>query len=193
MSRIGQKPIKIPQTVTLKLSPGEISVTGPKGDLNLKINPKIIIEKKDDTILIKRKENDRISKSLHGLTRSLIANMIHGVTEGWKKILEIHGTGYKATIEGQNLSLKIGFSHPIVIPQPKDIKFELEGKDKIVINGPDKNKVGQIAAQIRSLKKPDPYKGKGIIYQGEKIRKKPGKAAKIGAGISPAPTTTRSR
>ncbi len=193
MSRIGQKPIKIPQTVTLKLSPGEISVTGPKGDLNLKINPKIIIEKKDDTILIKRKENDRISKSLHGLTRSLIANMIHGVTEGWKKILEIHGTGYKATIEGQNLSLKIGFSHTIVIPQPKDIKFELEGKDKIVINGPDKNKVGQIAAQIRSLKKPDPYKGKGIIYQGEKIRKKPGKAAKIGAGISPAPTTTRSR
>jgi len=192
MSRIGQKPIKIPQTVTLKLSPGEISVTGPKGDLNLKINPKIIIEKKDDTILIKRKENDRISKSLHGLTRSLIANMIHGVTEGWKKILEIHGTGYKATIEGQNLSLKIGFSHTIVIPQPKDIKFELEGKDKIVINGPDKNKVGQIAAQIRSLKKPDPYKGKGIIYQGEKIRKKPGKAAKIGAGISPAPTTARS-
>jgi large subunit ribosomal protein L6 len=184
MSRIGQKPIEIPQDVILKLTPKEISVVGPKGDLKLKINPKITLERLEDSLLVKRKDDDKFSKSLHGLTRSLIANMIHGVTKGWEKVLEIHGTGFKATLEGQILILRLGFSHPINVSQPENVKFEIQGKDKIVISGPDKAQVGQIAAYLRSLKKPDPYKGKGIRYQGERIRKKPGKAAKIGAAAT---------
>jgi large subunit ribosomal protein L6 len=186
MSRIGQKPIPIPQDVTVDLTPKEILISGPKGKLSLKINSAIMVEKKENLILVKRKNDNKPTKSLHGLVRSLIANMIHGVTEGFKKVLEIHGTGFRAVIEDQNLNLKLGFSHPIIIPQPEGITFELDGKDKIIISGADKQQVGQIAATIKSLKKPDPYKQKGIRYEGEKIRKKPGKAAKIGATATTA-------
>lgn len=181
MSRVGQKPIEIPAEVTIKIEDGRIAVSGPKGNLSLRIRPEIKVELKEGKILVTRQGNGRISRSLHGLTRSLIANAIWGVTKGFAKTLKIVGVGYRASMEGESLILSVGFSHPIKIAPPSGIKFEIEGNDKIKVLGVDKQLVGEIAAQIRRVRPPDVYKGKGIRYEDEEVKLKPGKAGKTGA------------
>lgn len=181
MSRIGKKPIEISQEVTIKITDGKVIVVGPKGQLEQEIRPEIKVEIKNNKVIVGRKLESKLAKSLHGLTRTLIANMIEGVTKGFSKTLELHGTGYRALLEEGNLKLTLGFSHPVVVKPPQGIQFQLEGNNVIKVLGIDKQLVGQVAAGIRSIKKPDSYKGKGIRYQNELIRKKPGKAAKVGA------------
>jgi len=182
MSRIGKQPIEVPEGVTVKLENSRVIVSGPKGELGQEVRPEIEVEIKDGQVLIKRKSDTKIARSLHGVTRTLIANMITGVTEEFFKILELHGTGYRVSKEGESLKLLVGFSHPVKVDPPKGIRFEIEGNNVIKVLGVDKQLVGQTAASIRDIRKPDAYKAKGIRYQGEKIKTKPGKAAKIGAG-----------
>ena len=181
MSRIGKKPIEIPQGVTVEIKDGGVVVGGPKGSLSLKIRPEVEVLIEEGQVLVKRKEEGRLARSLHGLTRTLIANAIEGVTQGFRKTLEVVGTGYRASLEGEELVLSVGFSHPVRIFPPRGIKFEIEENNKIKISGIDKALVGQVAAEIRRIRPPDPYKGKGIRYQGEEIKLKPGKAGKAGA------------
>ena len=176
MSRIGRKPILVPEKVKIELQNGTISVNGPKGNLSLKLPPSINVEVKEKEIIIKREGEDKKTKSLHGTFRALINNMVIGVTQGFKKELEIVGIGYKAQLKGTNLVLQLGFSHPVEVPIPSDLKVTLGGANKITIEGIDKQKVGQFAAQIRAIYPPEPYKGKGIRYVQEKVRKKLGKA-----------------
>lgn len=182
MSKIGVKPIFIPVSVTVKNEPGLLSVKGPKGELFLKIKPdiKVILQEKDQKKEIKvLRENDSLlAKSLHGLIRTLIANMIAGVTEGFSKNLKIIGTGYRAALESKDLVLNVGFSHPVKIKPPEGIEFEIKKNNEITIKGSDKQLVGQIAADIRRVKPPEVYKGKGIRYKDEVVHKKPGKAVK---------------
>jgi len=182
MSRIGKKPIEIPKGVAVKVKEGGIVVEGPLGKLEQAVREEIKIEIRNEKVFVSPKKKSRMAKSLHGLTRSLIANMIEGVTQGFSKNLELHGTGYRAKIEGGKLVLMVGFSHPVVIIPPEGIKFEVKEEQKIKVSGVDKQLVGNTAARIRAVKKPEPYKGKGIRYQGEVIRKKPGKAIKVGGG-----------
>lgn len=181
MSRVGKKPIEIPQEVTVKTTEGKVIVSGSKGQLELKLEPEIKAEIKDNQVLVERQAETKSAKSLHGLTRTLIDNMIKGVTQGFSKTLELQGTGYRVSLEGNNLKLLVGFSHPIIVEPLPGIQFQVEGNNIIKVSGIDKQLVGQVSASIRSIKKPDPYKGKGIRYQGEKVKKKPGKAAKVGA------------
>ena len=181
MSKIGKKPIEILDQVTVEIKNGQIFVAGPKGSLNLKIRPEIKVFIKGNQVFVSRDRNDRLSRSLHGLTRTLIANAVEGVTNGFSKTLEMVGTGYRASLEGENLVLAVGFSHPVKVLPPSGIKFEVEGNNKIKISGIDKALVGQVAAQIRKIRPPDPYKGKGIRYEGEEVKLKPGKAGKAGA------------
>ncbi|MCD6229105.1 MAG: 50S ribosomal protein L6 [Candidatus Omnitrophica bacterium] len=176
MSRIGRKPILVPEKVKIELQNGTISVNGPKGNLSLKLPPSINVEVKEKEIIIKREGEDKKTKSLHGTFRALINNMVIGVTQGFKKELEIVGIGYKAQLKGTNLVLQLGFSHPVEVPIPSDLKVTLGGANKITIEGIDKQKVGQFAAQIRAIYPPEPYKGKGIRYVQEIVRKKLGKA-----------------
>lgn len=186
MSRIGQQPIKIPKGVEADYRQSVLVVKGPKGELKQKIRPELKAEISKDEIKVIRKKNDRFSRSLHGLTRTLIANMIVGVTEGYGKVLKLVGTGYRVKKEGEKLSLSLGFSHPVTIEPIEDIQFEVEGNDTIKISGIDKGLVGQVAAKIRQIRPPEPYKGKGIRYQGEEVKHKPGKAGKVGAaGFGP--------
>ncbi len=181
MSRVGKKLIEIPQGVTAKIEAGKVVIIGPKGTLEQKFRSELNCTLKDNKIAVERKADDLLSKSLHGLTRTLIANMIEGVTKGFYKTLEIQGTGYRASMEGENLKIIVGFSHPVIVKPPAGIKFQVEGTAIIKILGADKQLVGQMAAAIRNVKKVEPYKGKGIRYQGEKVRRKAGKAAKAGA------------
>jgi len=181
MSRIGKRPIKIPKGVTVELKNGEIVVLGPKGSLPVKFRPEIEVLVENNQILVRRKGENKLARSLHGLTRTLIANVLEGVTNGFSKTLEVVGTGYRASLEGENLVLAIGFSHLVKVPPPPGIKFEVEGNNKIKISGIDKALVGRVTAQIRKIRPPDPYKGKGIRYEGEEIKLKPGKAGKTGA------------
>lgn len=183
MSKIGKQPITIPEGITVKIDQNEVSVAGPLGKLSLKVRPemKVVLAEKKGQVLVEPKNASRMARSLHGLTRTLINNMIEGVVKGFEKILEIQGVGYRAALEGQSLHLSLGFSHPVIFPPPSGIKFSLEGNNLIKINGIDKQLVGQTAAQIRDIKLPDAYKGKGIRYQGEIVKLKPGKAAKTGA------------
>jgi len=182
MSRIGKQAIKIPTEVDLEITSDKVVVKGPKGDLNLDLRKEIKVKKEDSQLLIERKENSKLVRSLHGLTRTLIANMIEGVTKGFTKNLELTGVGYRASLEGEDLVLKVGFSHPVRVKPHKGIKFTV-AKNKIEVIGIDKQKVGDMAAKIRKIRPPDAYKGKGIRYQGEKVKIKPGKAAKtIGLG-----------
>jgi len=174
MSRIGKKPIKIPEGVGVEIKEREVIVKGPKGELGRSIPSEIKVEKKENLIFVMPKVNTKKSKALWGLIRTLIANMIVGVTKGFEKKLEIEGLGYKASLGGDGLELKVGFTHPIKIKKPKDINFSIE-KNVITISGPDKEKVSQMAAKIREIRPPEPYKGKGIRYQGEIIRRKVGK------------------
>jgi len=175
MSRIGKQPIFIPDNVEVTINGGHVSVKGPKGELGIEVHPAIGIEKDNGVITVKPK-NDKKSSALWGLTRSLVSNMVKGVTEGYAKRLEIEGVGYRAQVQGENLVMQLGFSHPIEFPIPDNVSVSVEG-NAIDISGIDKQLVGQVSAKIRSFKKPEPYKGKGIHYKGEHIRRKAGKKA----------------
>ena len=181
MSKIGKQPIKISEGVTVEIKDNQVVVSGPKGRLKQEIRPEIEVKKSGDQIWVSTKNKSKFSRSIHGLIRSLISNMIKGVTCGFEKTLELHGVGYRAFLEGENLKISVGFSHPVIIKQIKGVEYKVEGDNVIKVSGIDKQLVGQIAAKIRDIKKPDPYKGKGIRYQGELIKKKPGKAAKAEA------------
>ena len=177
MSRIGKKPISIPKGTKVEVKNNLVKVQGPKGSLETLVDQEINIILKDNEIILKRDSEDKKTKSLHGLWRALIANMISGVSEGYNKKLEIFGVGYKAELKGKALKLALGYSHPIVFQPPESIKLEVPHPTSITVSGIDKQLVGQIAAKIRSFRKPEPYKGKGIKYEGEYIRRKAGKAA----------------
>lgn len=181
MSRIGNAPIQIPSGVTVELSDERLVVTGQKGNLNVDVHPNIKVEITETQVIVKRKNNLSENRSLHGLTRSLIANMITGVTNGWSKNLELVGVGFRAQTSGDKLNLNVGYSHPVEVVAPEGIKFEVRDNTKISVSGIDKYMVGQVAANIRSIREPDVYKGKGIRYEGEYVRKKAGKAGKVGA------------
>ena len=177
MSRVGLRPIEIPEGVEVSLEPGSVIVKGPKGTLNQAIHRDMRIARDDSVLRVERPSDERTHRALHGLTRSLVANMVEGVTKGFEKRLEIHGMGYRATLQGTTLTLLLGYSHPIVYEAPDTIDFELSGRDIIIVRGIDKQMVGQVAAEIRAFRKPEPYKGKGIRYVGEVIRRKVGKTA----------------
>lgn len=177
MSRIGKKPIEIPKGVNVSKEGNVVKVKGPKGELNQKIHSNISVEIKDNEIVVTRPDDSKQNKSLHGLTRALLQNMVTGVNSSYKKELEIVGVGYRAELKGKNLLLNIGYSHPIYFAPPETITFETPSQNQIVISGVDKQLVGQVAAKIRSFREPEPYKGKGIKYVGEHIRRKAGKTA----------------
>ncbi len=177
MSRIGYSPITIPAGVDIKIeAENAVTVKGPKGTLSKKLHRDMIIEKNDNTLLVKRPSEDKEHKSLHGLTRTLINNMVIGVTEGFSKTLEINGVGYRAAKQGNKLNLTLGFSHPVEMDPPAGITIDVPQPNQIVISGTDKQNVGQFAAQVREMRPPEPYKGKGIKYADEVIRRKEGKA-----------------
>jgi large subunit ribosomal protein L6 len=175
MSRVGRLPIAVPKEVKLSSDPSKIEVTGPKGQLSHPLPQGISVSVDDGKVFIRRESEDRVSKALHGLTRSLVANMITGVTQGFEKKLEVVGIGFRADLQGDVLRLTLGFSHPILYAIPKGIKVEVEKQTLITVKGIDKQLVGIVAAKLRSIRPPEPYKGKGIRYLGEKIRKKVGK------------------
>jgi large subunit ribosomal protein L6 len=178
MSRIGKLPIPVPSSVDVKIDGQQISVKGPKGTLAHTIAEPITVEQEDGTLQIKRPDDERRSRALHGLTRSLVANLVVGVTDGYEKKLEIHGVGYRVLMKGSDLEFSLGFSHPVKVTPPEGITFAVEGPTKFSVQGIDKQRVGEVAANIRKLRKPDPYKGKGVRYAGEKIRRKVGKTGK---------------
>lgn len=181
MSRIGNMPIIIPQGIVVEQTGRSVSVSGPKGVLKLDIDPAVSVEIEGEKVLVKRKNDLKKVKGLHGLTRNLLYNMVVGITEGWAKFLELVGVGFRAQVSGNKLILNVGFSHPVEIQAPEGINFEVSDNTKIKVSGIDKQLVGQVAANIRKVKTPDVYKGKGVRYQGEYIRKKVGKSAKVGA------------
>lgn len=176
MSRIGKNPVIIPQAVNINYDSTKINIDGPKGKLSLNLRPEIILEKKENTIIVKRVSEEKKCKSMHGLYRMLINNMIIGVTNGFEKKLDIVGTGYKAAVEGKKLILNLGYSYPYEYEIPEGIKVNIENNTKIIISGIDKELVGHVAACVRKMRPPEPYKGKGIKYEDEIIRKKAGKA-----------------
>lgn len=178
MSRIGKKPISVPAGVDVKIDGTTVTAKGPKGTLVETFNKDMIIKVEGSEIIVERPSEDKLHKSLHGLTRTLIANMITGVTEGYTKTLEIEGVGYRAAKQGTNVVMNLGFSHQVIIPETEDIKLDVPNPNTVIVKGIDKQKVGQYAAEIREKKPPEPYKGKGIRYQGEHIIRKEGKAAK---------------
>jgi large subunit ribosomal protein L6 len=177
MSRIGKQPIELPASVNVSLSPGRVMVNGPLGELTQDIPVRMKIEQSDGVITVKRPTERGDDRALHGLTRSLIANMVEGVTKGFEKRLELQGVGYRAALQGTDLRLDVGYSHPVVIKAPQGITFEVPTATEIVVKGVAKQQVGQIAAEIRKVRPPEPYKGKGIRYQGEYVRRKVGKRA----------------
>lgn len=181
MSRVGKRPIPVPSGVELSQSEGTVVVKGPKGQLSGSIPPAIHLNLDNGSIEVTRETDDRNVRALHGLTRSLVANMVTGVTEGFSKALEITGVGYRAQKTGNNLTLAVGYSHPVEITPPSGIEFTVETPTRIVVTGIDKQAVGEIAARIRRLRKPEPYKGKGIRYSDEVIRRKAGKAGRARA------------
>ena len=178
MSRIGKEPISVPSDVQVSIEGRSVGVTGPKGSLDLDLPGEINARQEDGTVLVERPNDDRKNKALHGLTRSLINNMVIGVSEGFKKELEIVGVGYRAAKSGDGLELQLGFSHPVKVKAPDGITFDVPEPTQIIVSGINKEVVGQVAADIRSYRKPEPYKGKGIRYAGEYVARKAGKAAK---------------
>jgi large subunit ribosomal protein L6 len=178
MSRIGRSPITIPSGVEVIQDGVKVTVKGPKGELSRNLNPEITMVREDGQIIMTRPSDAREHRSLHGLNRTLLANMVKGVTEGFAKTLEIQGVGYRATAKGKDIELALGYSHTITVTPEPGIEFEIPKQTEIIVKGIDVEKVGQTAAYIRSLRKPEPYKGKGIRYQGEYVRRKAGKAAK---------------
>ncbi|MGB7686136.1 MAG: 50S ribosomal protein L6 [Solirubrobacterales bacterium] len=177
MSRIGRKPVPVPEAVTVELAPGNIAVKGPKGELRQTLSQEMAVEQAEGAVTVARPTDRGEHRALHGLTRSLIANMVEGVTEGFEKRLEIQGVGYRAQLKGKNLELALGFSHPVPVEAPEGIEFEVPQPTEIIIRGIDKQLVGQVAADIRKRRPPEPYKGKGIRYQGETVLRKVGKRA----------------
>jgi large subunit ribosomal protein L6 len=178
MSRIGRLPVAIPNGVDITIDGRTVTVKGPKGELSHDVAAPITVAKGEDGIEVTRPNDERESRSLHGLTRTLINNMVLGVTEGYEKRLEIHGTGYRVQARGSNLEFALGYSHPITVEPPAGITFAVENQTRFAVQGIDKQLVGEVAANIRKLRKPDPYKAKGIRYAGEQIRRKVGKAGK---------------
>jgi large subunit ribosomal protein L6 len=179
MSRIGRSPIAVPSGVSVDLAGSSVTVTGPQGSLARQLPGGISIRQDGDTLLVERPGDEREQRALHGLSRSLVANMVHGVTEGFSKELEIVGVGYRATAKGPGaLELALGFSHPVQVTAPDGITFEVPTPTRIIVKGIDKERVGQMAADIRKIRKPEPYKGKGVRYAGERVLRKAGKAAK---------------
>ena len=178
MSRIGRLPIDIPSGVTVSVDGREVAVKGPKGELSLTVANPIEVKVEEGQVVVTRPDDERASRSLHGLTRTLISNNIVGVTQGYTKGIEIVGTGYRVQAKGQDLEFALGYSHPITFKAPEGISFAVEGVNKLSVNGIDKQQVGEVAAKIRKLRAPEPYKGKGVRYAGEQIRRKAGKAGK---------------
>jgi len=180
MSRIGRLPITVPSSVDVTIDGRQLTVKGPNGTLSRSLHPDITVSREDDNLVVTRPTEQKTHKQLHGLTRTLVNNMVLGVTDGYRKGLEITGVGYRATLNGRKLTLNLGYSHPIEIEPPEGISFEVENPTRLAVVGIDKELVGQIAAQVRSTRKPEPYKGKGVRYAGEVVRRKAGKAGKIG-------------
>jgi large subunit ribosomal protein L6 len=177
MSRIGRQPIELPSGVNVSISPGRVMVNGPLGELTQQVPARMKVEKQDESIVVTRPTERGEDRALHGLTRSLIANMVEGVTKGFEKRLEIQGVGYRASMRGASLELNVGYSHAVVKDAPLGITFEVPAPNQIVVKGVDKQQVGQVAAEIRKVRPPEPYKGKGIRYEGEYVRRKVGKRA----------------
>ncbi|HSA06747.1 MAG TPA: 50S ribosomal protein L6 [Candidatus Gastranaerophilales bacterium] len=178
MSRIGLAPVEIPDKVKVEIEGNLVKVTGPLGDLKVELQPVIKVEKQDNKLVVKRINDDRKTRSLHGLSRTLVNNLVIGVSKGFEKKLEIQGVGYRAALDGRNLNLTLGYSHPVKVEPPEGIQIKVEGNNKITVSGADKQLVGDIAALIRDKRPPEVYKGKGIRYEGEYVRKKAGKAGK---------------
>src|SRR5437016_4305249 len=176
MSRIGRMPVVIPGGVDVTIDGREVTVKGPKGVLSLEVSPPIEVAREDGVITVTRPNDEGEIRALHGLSRSLIANMVAGVTEGYRKTLEIVGVGYRVLARGANLEFSLGYSHPVTVEPPDGITFTVQTPTRFIVEGIDKQQVGEVAANIRKLRKPDPYKGKGVRYQGEQIRRKVGKA-----------------
>lgn len=178
MSRIGSAPIPVPSGVDVKIADGAVEVKGPKGSLTQVIPGSISVRAEGDTLLVERPDDQRENRSMHGLVRTLVNNMVVGVTDGYTKELEIQGVGYRAALSGRDLDLSLGFSHPVKVEAPEGITFEVPTPTRILVSGIDKQKVGQAAAEIRAIRKPEPYKGKGVRYLGERVLRKAGKTAK---------------
>jgi large subunit ribosomal protein L6 len=177
MSRIGRKPIAVPESVTVEVAPGQVAVKGPKGELTQSFSAEMTVEQGNGTVTVSRPTDRGEHRALHGLTRSLIANMVEGVTEGFEKRLEIQGVGYRAQLKGKSLELALGYSHPVSIEAPEGIDFEVPQPTEVIVRGIDKQLVGQVAADIRKRRPPEPYKGKGIRYRDEHVMRKVGKRA----------------
>jgi large subunit ribosomal protein L6 len=177
MSRIGRKPIPVPAGVEVAIHPGRVSVKGPKGQLEERINPDISVALEDGQLIVTRPSDRSDHRALHGLSRSLVANMVTGVTDGFERRLEIQGVGYRAAMRGSDLEMQLGYSHPVSVRAPEGITFEVPAPTQIVVRGISKQQVGEIAAQIRKWRPPEPYKGKGIRYEGEQVQRKVGKRA----------------
>ncbi len=182
MSRVGRAPIPIPQGVDVQIADGTVHVSGPKGKLERAVHADIRVAVEDKQMLVSRQSEDKFHRALHGLTRALLANMVRGVTQGYRVELEIQGVGYRAQKQGANLTLQIGYSHPIEVKPPAGVTLEAPAPNRIIVGGIDKERVGQTAATIRAFREPDPYKGKGIRYVGERVRRKAGKAGKAAGG-----------
>lgn len=178
MSRIGKRPIPIPPKVTLTIEGQQITVKGPKGELSRVLPAQVLFEQDGETLLVKRRDESRVARQLHGLSRTLVANMVDGVSKGFEKRLEIQGVGYRAQVQGKNLILNVGYSKPVEMNPPQGITVAVENNTNVIVSGIDKEVVGNIAAQIRAVRPPEPYKGKGIRYAGEQVRRKAGKAGK---------------
>ncbi|HEX3706843.1 MAG TPA: 50S ribosomal protein L6 [Mycobacteriales bacterium] len=178
MSRIGRLPIPVPSGVEVTISGRDITVKGPKGELSHSVVEPIVVEQSEGTLLVQRPDDERDSKARHGLTRTLVNNMVVGVTEGFSKTLEIVGTGYRVQAKGKDLEFALGFSHSVPVAAPDGISFAVESPTRFVVSGIDKQQVGEVAANIRKIRKPEPYKGKGVRYAGEVVRRKAGKAGK---------------
>jgi large subunit ribosomal protein L6 len=177
MSRIGRKPISVPESVTVELAPGRVGVKGPKGELVQSLSTDMTVEQDAGVVTVQRPTDRGEHRALHGLTRSLIANMVEGVTDGFEKRLEIQGVGYRAQLKGKSLELALGYSHPVLVDPPEGIEFEVPQPTEIIVRGIDKQLVGQVAADIRKRRPPEPYKGKGIRYRDEHVARKVGKRA----------------
>jgi large subunit ribosomal protein L6 len=180
MSRIGRLPIPVPTGVDVTISGRTVTVKGPKGELSRELHPDIMVKRQDGELLVTRPTEQKLHKQLHGLTRTLVNNMVVGVTAGYRKGLEITGVGYRAALVGRKLQLSLGYSHQVEIDPPDGVTFEVETPTRLAVVGIDKELVGQLAARVRSTRKPEPYKGKGVRYAGERVRRKAGKAGKIG-------------
>ncbi len=178
MSRVGANPIAVPKGVELKIDGPNVSVKGPKGELSQTFQREITFKQEKDEIIVSRPSDQTRHKAMHGLSRTLLANMVIGVTEGFSKTLEMHGVGYRAQMQGKELEVSVGYTHPVKVSPPEGIEFEVDGTSKVIVKGTNKQAVGQAAADVRKIRPPEPYKGKGIRYEGEYVRRKAGKAGK---------------